>query len=461
MTWGSATQGFLSRPVFGYGLENFNYVFNLHFSPGIYEDPGSAVWFDRAHNVVFDRLTTTGVVGLIVYGGFIGYSLLVLLRRKKENDNPEIGGAPLFMGLVIGTYVIQNLFVFDSLVTLFPLMMVMGFVSFTSQREWEVRLLQGNGIRYGLTGVTAIAVVLALVFGIVRPTKANVLVLSATDLRESGQTQDALDYYRKALSYNTFGNFEIRRLLVTLASEEMDSQVNLPFWQQQLDFILDQIQQQIAEQPDELVSYLLAMRLNNSARNIRPTLLAENFDLFEKAKQLSPTRAHLFYEIGYTQLYLMSRNREQGNTEIANLYGADALKNFSRVLELNPKVIEAHTTYLMGLMNVGRIEEALQYLSRMDELNIDWRSPQYITLLANTSVALEEYQMTKRFYEELVSINDQNPQHLIGLAISNAYLSNNDEAIRLAQRVILFDPTYATSANEFIDDVVAGKYSTQ
>src|SRR3989344_5041534 len=148
MTWGSATQGFLSRPVFGYGLENFNYVFNLHFSPGIYEDPGSAVWFDRAHNVVFDRLTTTGVVGLIVYGGFIGYSLLVLLRRKKENDNPEIGGAPLFMGLVIGTYVIQNLFVFDSLVTLFPLMIVMGFVSFTSQREWEVRLLQGNGVRY-------------------------------------------------------------------------------------------------------------------------------------------------------------------------------------------------------------------------------------------------------------------------------------------------------------------------
>src|SRR3989344_390208 len=462
MTWGSATQGFLNRPILGYGPENFNYVFNLHFNPGIYEDPGSAIWFDRAHSVVFDRLTTTGVVGLIVYIGFIGYPFVVLLRRKKEDDvNQEVSKVVLYMGLAVGTYVLQNFFVFDSLVTLFPLMMVMGFVSFIGQREWGLRWWEVNGVRYSLISMVVVAVALALVFGVIRPTKANMLVLGATDLRESGQIDDALDYYRKALSYNAYGNFEVRRLLFTFASEEMDNRVNLPLWQQQLDWISEQINQQIAKQPSELVSYLLAMRFNNSARSIRPTLLADNFDLFEKARQLSPTRAHLFYEIGYTQLYLMNRNREQGNAEIATLYGADALKNFSHVLELNPKVIEAHTTYVMALINVGQIDAAIQYLDTMDRLNIDWRSPQYLTLLANTSVILKEYQITKRFYEELVAINDENPQHLIGLAISNAYLGNNEEAIRLARQVILLDPTYADSANQFVDDVVAGKYSTQ
>jgi O-antigen ligase len=66
--WGEAWQGFLQRPVLGWGPENFTAVFDKQFNPNFYV-PGqnSETWFDRAHSIYFDYLVETGIVGLLSY----------------------------------------------------------------------------------------------------------------------------------------------------------------------------------------------------------------------------------------------------------------------------------------------------------------------------------------------------------------------------------------------------------
>jgi O-antigen ligase len=65
--WGEAWQGFLERPVFGWGPENFTTVYDKHFNPNFFV-PGqnTETWFDRAHSVFFDYLSETGIVGVIL-----------------------------------------------------------------------------------------------------------------------------------------------------------------------------------------------------------------------------------------------------------------------------------------------------------------------------------------------------------------------------------------------------------
>lgn len=108
--WQMAIEGWKERPILGWGLENFNLVFNKYYDPRLWPQES---WFDRAHNVVFDYLISGGILGLLSYLGIFFaafYYLLRLVFSKKENAY----AATAFIGL-LGGYFFQNLFVFDQL----------------------------------------------------------------------------------------------------------------------------------------------------------------------------------------------------------------------------------------------------------------------------------------------------------------------------------------------------------
>ena len=82
MVWGEAWQGFLLRPVTGWGPENFTAVYDKFFNPKFYV-PGqsSETWFDRAHSIYFDYLAETGILGFLSY--FAIFAVLFTALGKK------------------------------------------------------------------------------------------------------------------------------------------------------------------------------------------------------------------------------------------------------------------------------------------------------------------------------------------------------------------------------------------
>lgn len=110
--WQMAINGWKERPILGWGLENFNLVFNKYYDPRLWQQEP---WFDRAHNVIFDYLISGGIFGLLSYLGIFFaafYYVLRLLSSKKENAH----AASALIGL-LGGYFFQNLFVFDQLIS--------------------------------------------------------------------------------------------------------------------------------------------------------------------------------------------------------------------------------------------------------------------------------------------------------------------------------------------------------
>ena len=70
-------KGLKEHPFLGWGQGNFNLVFNKYYDPKMYKQEP---WFDRAHNVIFDRAITTGLIGLLIYLFFIFYPVYFLFK---------------------------------------------------------------------------------------------------------------------------------------------------------------------------------------------------------------------------------------------------------------------------------------------------------------------------------------------------------------------------------------------
>jgi O-antigen ligase len=110
--WGEAWQGFLERPVLGWGPENFTAVFDKFFNPNFYV-PGqnTETWFDRAHSVYFDYLSETGIFGLLSYLGifFVFYWEFVKKAHKSGNSALQKG----LIAVVPIAYLVQGIAIFD------------------------------------------------------------------------------------------------------------------------------------------------------------------------------------------------------------------------------------------------------------------------------------------------------------------------------------------------------------
>lgn len=135
--WGEAWQGFLERPVFGWGPENFTAVFDKFFNPNFFV-PGqnTETWFDRAHSVFFDYLSETGVVGLLAYLSMFVVFAREFFRRKQRGAAPagdhrtaRVFQNALMLAMPVG-YLVQGVAIFDVLPMYIPLFLFLGFAAF-------------------------------------------------------------------------------------------------------------------------------------------------------------------------------------------------------------------------------------------------------------------------------------------------------------------------------------------
>jgi O-antigen ligase len=128
LVWGVAWQGFLERPVLGWGPENFTPVFDKFFNPNFYV-PGqnSETWFDRAHSVYFDYLSETGILGLLSYLGMFFMFYWEFFKGPHKHAESRWQRALVFALPV--AYLGQGIAIFD----VFPMYIsIFGFLAFAT-----------------------------------------------------------------------------------------------------------------------------------------------------------------------------------------------------------------------------------------------------------------------------------------------------------------------------------------
>jgi O-antigen ligase len=345
MVWGMAYEGFKERPILGWGMDNFMYVFSKYYDPNMW---GQEQWFDRAHNVVFDWLVEGGILGLLGYLSLFCISIYYIWRRTDELSIVE---KSVLTGL-LGGYFFQNLFVFDNVTSLIYFGTILAYVEGISHTRVESQMSKvksktskdGEDLTFMVSGGAFIFAIVLLYTVNYNPFRQNITFIKAlTDRTDSTLTKN-LAFFKEALAYGSFGVTEIREQLPSFSMTAFDASKGISDVQQQfLQLTKDELEKQAAEHPDDARAQLFAGSFFSKVGKFDEALVYLN-----KALELSPTKQTIFFELG---------NAYFGNKNIAK-----SEEMFKRAFELAPESPDAKKFYLQILELGGKHAETVKIL---------------------------------------------------------------------------------------------------
>ncbi len=462
MTWQSAYQGFKEKPILGYGYENFYQVFDKYFNPKIYRKAGSVVWFDRAHNIIFDRLISGGLIGLFLYLSLLIVPLVYLWRKRsyqKQETNAYL--IPVIFTLVMLAYFIQNLFIFEALVTYIPLFIVLAFLSQFCP-DWFRGFSQSKKPYLSLLTI-AIILFLPTVFAFnIKPALANRDFIKGLVKANSKEYKEACEELINVIERGTHGTQEYRQHLGEIVAGAVEvKQIDQNWLTQSIIRVEQEFEKQIEEKPLNTRNYMMFMRFLNKTYMFNIDRLNRALELGDKAAELSPTRPHIYQEMAYSKVYLGKYYQSLGQDKKAEQAFEEALSYMQKTIDLQDQVVESYLNMVMILFVIERPDQIQLYLDTMDEMELNYHTKEKLSRMANSAIHAQEYGWTKKFYEEVVELDPTVPENWVNLALSYAYLGEREKAIEIAKQVARFGGEYAKQSELFIQDVLNGVYDNQ
>ncbi len=490
MTWGSAWQGFLERPILGYGQENFAVVFNVHFNPKIYTHAGSRIWFDRAHNIFIDHLITGGFIGLVFYLWLVFYSPWLLLKRLlvKEGDNYSERGRFNRLWMMFGNifkrhsgeyldnlanqmiflafiaFFVQGVFVFESFPVYLGLFLLIAFVSF--KNESVIFSIKRNWL-ISLAIIYFVCFPLALYYFNIREYQANKILIDGYQTQQSNP-QYAYNRIIQAIDMNTSGQQEYRQRLADLVAATISNKLVAPdLAKQWVAKVNAELEKRIVEYPADVANYLLYMRHLNNAYVLDSGVLDKVIKLGDQALKYSPTRPQIYYEIGYAHFYTADLARQADQLDKFNEHSKLAEANFVKAIELNPDVAESYANILMVMAALNNSEGADYWyqitLKKFDTSANPKLAPSMSKIFERaglSAVNAKNFDWAAKFLEKSIELypND-NAQRYINLSLIYANSKRIDDAIKVAEKIReIFGTSYASQADAFIMTLKDGTF---
>ncbi|OGY90178.1 MAG: hypothetical protein A3B30_04315 [Candidatus Komeilibacteria bacterium RIFCSPLOWO2_01_FULL_52_15] len=449
-TWKAAFRSATESPrrlMFGWGVDNFNVAFNKYFPTVIYTDEGTPLWFDRPHNLLIQYLVEGGILGVGLYCAFLVMLLVQMLSRRDVRYTGIIFTA----GIV--AYVVQNLFVFDSINSYIPFYVLIGCVVTIINRgkQGEQEVSGALSTSAGMLTISAAVVV----------SVASIVLLNMPAL-QSNRTF-VLDY--KKLNAELERKSYDRSTAVTL----MDDIGHGPFLGRNellgatSEYLVTLIQssQLPASEATDFVTQLVAKfdaartvttndaRLNLFEMNL--LLNAGSFDktFFDRAAAigletlpLSPDRPHLYYIIG--RAYMAKGEFGKG------------IPYFKEAVALAPNVFDSHWNLFAAYATVGDDSGArseYQELRRIQTFDNRTYS-RVVSVLA----AGYQYDFALEVLNQAIAEHPDSTLLYIGLAQIYAQAGRNSEARTATLKAVELDPTLKSEADDFLTKLDAGTF---
>ncbi len=345
MIWGMAIEGFKEKPILGWGMENFNYVFNKYYNPNMH---GQEQWFDRAHNVFFDWLTAGGLPALLAYLSLFGLAIYMIWRRV---DTLSILEKSVLTGL-LGGYFFQNLFVFDNITSLIYFFTILAFVESLSHRpadthkKNETPLGVSEDVAFVVSG-SAIILAIVLIYNVnyVGYMQNTTLIRAMSERTAEGPVHN-LKLFKDTIAYGSFGTSEAREQLGQLSMNGFDSSKGISDIQKSfLILALDELIKQANGLPMDARYQLFAGSLLG-----RTGQFDQAITFLTKAHELSPSKQTILFELGGA--YYNKKDTAKGE-EI-----------FKRAYDLATEYDDAKKFYMQILTENGKHAEAEQLLGK-------------------------------------------------------------------------------------------------
>jgi len=440
MVWDMAWQGFKEKPILGWGQENFNFVFNKYYNPGMYaQEP----WFDRAHNVFFDWLIAGGILGILAYLSLFAVAIYLLWFRV---ENLSITSKSILTGLFAG-YFFQNLFVFDNLTSYVMFFSMLGYIHSKSidNKTWGfilVRIKQFTNNIFGdktmgmiIAPIVIIAIIFSVYFFNYKAIATNNALLEALKPhpQEEGPLTN-LEYFKKAIAYNSFGTQEAIEQLpkVTFSiytAEGFGDDIKNAFF----NFANEELKIQTERVPNDTRGNLLYASFLD-----RFKMYDEAIMYFEKALELSPNKQAIYF--GLVGSYLNKIDYEK------------ALE-FARIaFELEPEFTSARQIYALVAIYKGDDKLAEELLVPVFGTTLI-EDDRFVNAYANRG----QYNKVMAIWKSRTEKDPNNMQYRLSLAASYVEIGQRQKAIKEIEEVIALDPAFKDQGQYYINEIRAGR----
>ena len=368
LTWQASWQGLVQTPktfIIGYGPENFYYVFDRNFPVSIYKDAGSQVWFDRAHNLAFDLVVASGILGLLSYISVFVLAAYYLIKKYLLTKDKSL--AVLLSFFV--AYAVQSLFTFDTLNSEIPLFLLLGFIAcLVGPKEStisEKKVNLKNFYPY-LTGVIIIFLIPIAVNLKILKLSNDIAKAEVNEKSSLASLEESYDLLLKKSTQPFTGKFLARQQLAYLVSDSSKKQLPILKVKDKVGQTVLQLERSIQEEPQNVKHYLILSQFLQDTADFVFLPGEKIVDISSRAVLLSPNRPQLYFQLAQGYAFMKDFPK--------------AYESFKRGLSLAPWVIEDRWALLDLAISFGE-EEVVQkeWESMQKDLMWNQESSSFIT----------------------------------------------------------------------------------
>jgi O-antigen ligase/Flp pilus assembly protein TadD len=439
MLWKIGLLGFADKWIFGWGPENFSYIFSKFYDPYLLRFSFYETWVDKPHNQFVEILAETGVFGALVFAAAIILLFRVLWRFFKKDKN-NFWPAMLIFSAVLA-YFGHIFFSFDTLESRITFFAILGFLSYLEIYE----LGKGRDVSSG----TARAVFIVLIF------------FAATSFFFIGFGTIRASFFSSAANASFLENrfTDAKEQIKKLEAQKT------PYMAGSWEFLADTILKGDAVgalpktvSADVLPSVIAGLR---EAAGLHP----QNFSYHYRLAQMYYL-AGQYVNAGYLDVAesealaakKISSERQTADMLLAQIvYARRDLNGAIKILEelagRNQNISQAY--WYLGIFYdiAGRYEDSYVAMTTAADKKYQLQNNNERALYVKALGRFNDYARMAPVYEQMIEADKENPQWWANIAAVYLELKEYDKARKAARQAIFLSPVFGDEGEDFIRKV--------
>jgi tetratricopeptide (TPR) repeat protein len=429
-----AIPGALEKPVFGWGQENFNFVFNKYYVPSMYDQEQ---WFDRTHNEFLDWLISGGFPALILYALFFIAAIWAIYRSQLSA--PEQAA---FLGL-LAAYGFSNLTVFHDLMSFAFFFLILAFLHGQSSNAIPRFMSMFKPADDKMVSIAAPIIAAIVLIGgwmlngpAVSRAQTLLSAVAGTDLSTHKQLspEQQMAQFKLALAGNDIGRQESMEQLFQFTSNSIapSNAINPQTKQDAFNFTKTSGEALLKDRPkDARLELFMSVFLAQFGQ------YDDSLAHLKKAEEYSPQKQQILFQVGQTYL-------QKGDMP-------NAVATFKKAFDLEPKYESARILYAGSLYYAGRAAEGDAVLKEGFG-TVAYDNDQLLQVYSNT----RQFARIVEIWKARVEKAPKDAQMVLGLAVAYFQASDVPNTIATLKKVAELDPSKAGDVNNTITQIQNG-----